>query len=125
MALDKLLKRHFWAVILTLIAVAAFFDAQGIMQIVGANLGADEKQLAAAPLAARVPPGPSSASPHSTSADAILARNPFDSVTGPLNKPPPDESVDEPPPDLSDPFNAPDCDGVKVLVIAASADPTG
>ena len=47
MAFDKLLKRHFGAVILALVALAAFFDAQGIMQLVGASLGADEKQLAA------------------------------------------------------------------------------
>ncbi len=45
MAIDKLLKRHFWAVILALVALAAFFDAQGITQFVGASLGADEKQL--------------------------------------------------------------------------------
>src|SRR4029077_3087460 len=29
----------------------------------------------------------------------------------------------EAPPDLSDPFHAPECEGVKVLVIAASANP--
>jgi len=127
MALDKLLKRYFWAVILTLVALAAFFDAQGIMQVVGASLAADEKQLAAVPLAARLPPAPASASQHATSAESILSRNPFDSVTGPLNLvvAPVVEEVDAsaPPPDLSDPFNAPDCDGVRVLIIAASSDP--
>ncbi len=123
MAIDTLLKRHFWAVILLLIAVAAFFDAQGIMQVVGASLGADDKQLAAPPLAARVPPTPGSASPHATSAEPILARNVFDSVTGPIV---PKAASDEPveaPLDLSDPYNAPECDGYKVLVIAASSDP--
>ena len=127
MALDKLLKRYFWAVLLALVAVAAFFDAQGIMQVVGASLGADEKQLAAVPLAARLPPAPASASRHATSAEAILSRNPFDSVTGPLNLViAPVEEVDAsslPPPDLTDPFHAPDCDGVRVLIIAASSDP--
>jgi general secretion pathway protein C len=127
MALDKLLKRYFWAVLLALVAFAAFFDAQGIMQVVGASLGADEKQLAAVPLAARLPPAPASASRHATSAEAILSRNPFDSVTGPLNLViAPVEEVDAsspPPPDLTDPFHAPDCDGVRVLIIAASADP--
>jgi general secretion pathway protein C len=124
MAIDKLLKRHFWAVILALVAVAAFFDAQGIMQVVGANLGADEKQLSAPPLLARLPPGPASASPHSTDAKPILDRNAFDHVTGPINPvaPPPEDDV-QPEPGPTDPFNAPDCDGVKVLVIAASADP--
>jgi general secretion pathway protein C len=125
MAVDKLLKRHFWAVILVLVAAAAFFDAQGIMQVVGASLGADDKQLARAPLMGRVALQAESASPHATSAEAILSRNPFDSVTGPLNLPPPGDSVDTPPPalDLSDPYSAPDCDGIHVLIITASADP--
>jgi general secretion pathway protein C len=127
MAIDKLLKRHFWAVVLLLLSLAAFLDAQGIMHVVGAMLGPDEKMLSAAPLAARLPPAPASASPHATSAEAILARNPFDSVTGPLNAIPVAvaEAVDAGivPVDLSDPFSAPDCDGVTVLIIAASADP--
>jgi general secretion pathway protein C len=123
MALDKLLKRHFWAVILALVAIAAFFDAQGVMQVVGSSLGADEKQLAAPPLMARIPPAPASASPHATSAESILARNPFDSVTGPLNAVVAAPDVEPQPPDLSDPYHAPECDGVRVLIIAASADP--
>ena len=124
MAIDKVLKRHFWAVILALVAIAAFLDAQGIMHVVGASLGADEKQLSTPPLTARLPPAPASASPHATTAEAILARNPFDSVTGPLNAVPiPDMSAEVPPPDLSDPWHAPDCPDVKVLIIAASADP--
>jgi general secretion pathway protein C len=127
MAIDKLLKRHFWAVVLVLLSLAAFLDAQGIMHVVGAMLGPDDKLLAAPPLAARLPPAPASASPHATSAEAILSRNPFDSVTGPLNAvpPPPEEVVDagQAPPDISDPWGAPDCDGVRVLVIAASSDP--
>ena len=123
MAIDKLLKRHFWAVILALVAIAAFFDAQGIAQVVGTSLAADDKQLAMPPLAARVPLSPVSASPHATSADPILARNPFDSVKGPLNLEVSDTPAVADAPDLSDPFNAPECDGVHVLIIAASADP--
>jgi general secretion pathway protein C len=125
MAIDKLLKRHFWAVTLALVAIMAFFDAQGIMHVVSANLGPDDKQLALAPLLAHVAVHPGSASPHATSAESILSRNPFDSVTGPLNLPPPADSVDTPPleADLSDPYNAPECDGVQVLIITASADP--
>jgi general secretion pathway protein C len=126
MPIDQLLKRHFWAVILLLVAIAAFFDAQGIMHLVGAGLGADETELAAPPLVARLPPAPGSATPHAVSADAILSRNPFDSVTGPLNLPPPQPSADAPAapaPDMSDPYSAPDCEGVQVLIIAASPDP--
>jgi general secretion pathway protein C len=127
MPLDQLLKRHFWAVIVVLVAIAAFLDAQGIMHIVGASLGADEATLAVPPLMARVPAAPPSATPHATSAEPILSRNPFDSVTGPLNLPPPAPSEDivlpQKGPDLSDPYSAPVCDGVQVLIIAASPDP--
>jgi general secretion pathway protein C len=125
MAIDKLLKRHFWAVILLLVAIAAFLDAQGITQIAGTILAPDEKQLAALPLAARLPVAPAAASPHATSADPVLDRNAFDSVTGPLRGVPipfPESSA-ETTPDMTDPLNAPDCDGVHVLVIVASADP--
>jgi general secretion pathway protein C len=124
MAFDQVLKRHFWAVLLALVALAAFFDAQGIMHVVGASLGADEKQLEAPPLVARLPPAPVSASPHATVAEDILKRNPFDSVTGPLNAVPSAEPTEAAPVlDLSDPMNAPECDGLKVLIIAKSQDP--
>ena len=64
---------------------------------------------------------------HITSAKAIIDRNPFDSQTGPLNSKPID-LTDEvagggAPLDMSDPMNAPQCEGVKILVIAASTDP--
>ena len=126
MALDQLLKRHFWAVIVGLTGAAAFFDAQGLTQIVGSGLGADDKQLSAPPLVSKMPPTSGSAGSHSTSADAILSRNPFDSVTGPLNRVPVadvDASAPLAPLDMSDPMNAPICDGVKLLIIAASGDP--
>ena len=125
MAVDKILQRHFWAVILVLVAIAALLDAQGIMQVVGARLAPDPAQLAVAPLTARLPPAPATSSHHATEAEPILSRNPFDSVTGPLNavavEAPPDQPP--PPPDLSDPYGAPDCDDVHVLVIAASRNP--
>jgi general secretion pathway protein C len=126
MPLDQILKRHFWAVIVVLVAIAAFLDAQGIMHIVGASLGADEATLAVPPLMASIPAAPASATPHATSAEPILSRNPFDSVTGPLNAAPPPAPADTgpaPPPEPTDPYSAPVCDGVQVLIIAASPDP--
>jgi general secretion pathway protein C len=130
MALDQLLKRNFWAVILVLVAIAAFLHARAIGNIVGAKLAPDAALLAAAP-AVRAPAPSASAGSHSMSADDILERNPFDSVTGPLNKPPAalegdggaaamDAAVAV---DNTDPRNAPACDGMKVLIIAASPDP--
>jgi general secretion pathway protein C len=127
MPIDQLLKRHFWAVIVVLVAIAAFLDAQGIMHVVGASLGADETALTVPPLTTRLPAAPASATPHATNADPILDRNPFDSVTGPVPRvppPPPEASTNLPEPlPQGDPYSAPTCDGVQVLIIAASPDP--
>ena len=128
MAIDKLLKRHFWAVILLLVAVAAFFDAQGIMHVVGASLGADAKQLAAPPLMARAASGAGLGQPARDERRRRSShRNPFDSDHRPARRSSPAAEAaaveSAAPLDLSDPFHAPDCDGVRVLVIAASADP--
>jgi general secretion pathway protein C len=127
MAVDQVLKKNFWAVLLVLVGLVAFLNADGITQLVGASLAPDEKQLAAAsPVARSNAPAASGAPFHTMSAEPILARNPFDSVTGPLNARSvelPNLDAPEQGPDLSDPMNAPPCDGVKVLVIAASSDP--
>jgi general secretion pathway protein C len=123
MAIDQLLRRNFWAVIVLLVAIAAFLDAQGISHLVGASIGADEKQLSAPPMISRAAPMAGAATQRNLSADPILSRNPFDHVTGPLNKVVVDETIAAAPPDLSDPKSAPPCDGVKVLVIAASSEP--
>ncbi len=127
MAVDQILKKNFWAVLAALVAVVAFLNANGIMQLVGASLAPDEKQLSmASPLSRAMSPAAASSAPfHGTSAQAIIDRNPFDSVTGPLHEKPIEvaEAGPEQGPDLTDPMNAPPCDGVKVLVIAASSDP--
>jgi len=126
MAFDQILKRNFWVVVLLLTGTAALVDAQGITQLVGVSLGVDDKALSAPPLVARVAPTPSATGTRDTSAGSILSRNPFDSVTGPLNRqapPPEDPSAGISPLDMTDPRSAPPCDGVKVLIIAASADP--
>jgi general secretion pathway protein C len=124
MAIDQILKRHFWAVLLALTGVAAFLDAEGFTQVLGATLSVDAESLAAPPITARLLPAPVVPNEHSLNADPILSRNPFDSVTGPLNAlPVPSASADAPPPPLADPYDAPECDGVQVIVIAASADP--
>ena len=45
MAIDQLLKRHFWAVTLLALALAALFGARGFVQVVGISMAADEKSL--------------------------------------------------------------------------------
>jgi general secretion pathway protein C len=123
MKLDQILRRYFWAVVGSLVAIVAFLHAQALTQIIGfARLGLDESQLSAAPPPSRLAPS-SSAVARTMSADAILSRNPFDHVTGALNKVIVPDEVAAVAPDMSDPFHAPPCEGLKVLVIAASTDP--
>jgi general secretion pathway protein C len=134
MAFDQLLKRNFWAVVLVLIAIAAFLHAHAIGRVIENRVAPDEALLAAAPPVRMTAPSASAAF-HSTNADGILERNPFDSVTGPLNKPPSElddagaaaeagsTAAGAPTVDNTDPMNAPSCDGVKVIIIAASPDP--
>jgi general secretion pathway protein C len=124
MPVDQLLRKNFWLVVLPLVAIAALLNAQAVTQLVGISLTPDEKALAAPPPVAKVAPA-SNASARNPSAEPILSRNPFDHVTGSLHPPVVDDSAvaSSSNVDMSDPWNAPVCDGVKVLVITASSDP--
>jgi len=123
MAFDQLLKRNFWVVTLLLVAAAAFLNAQAITQLVGIAVAPDDKQLAIAPAVGKTIP-PTAGGGRTLSADRILSRNAFDHVAGPLRTAPiVSDAVASTDLDSSDPYSAPSCDGVKVLVIAASADP--
>jgi len=119
-ALDALLKRYFAAVVLVLIAVVAYFEAAGLTTLIGIPMMVSTGSAAGAQKSAveakRTPP-------RSRSAAAILARNPFDSVTGPLTPKPAEEEGRPQELDLSDPLNAPRCDGVELRIIAESPDP--
>jgi general secretion pathway protein C len=122
MKLDQILRRYFWAVVGVLVSIVALLHAQALTQIIGMyRLGLDPAQLSAAPVVPRWAPSASSA--RSRSADAILSRNPFDSVTGPLHAPDVEDTPVAAAVDLSDPMHAPHCEGLKVLVIAESTDP--
>ncbi len=124
MAFDALLKKYFSVVVLTLVAAMAYFQASGAMKLFGASLAADEKTLTQAP----VPP-PNARPAHqdvaTRSGEAILARNPFDHETGPLNATELDMSaLPTPSADLSNPLSAGQCDGIRVSIITESSDPT-
>ncbi len=122
MFFDQWLKRNFWVVFFPVIGITAYLHAQGATQLVGIGFVPDEKQLSAPPPQMKIAPM-SATNGRSTSAEAILSRNPFDHVTGTLRPPPVSEAVAPgKEPDLTDPMAAPTCDGVKVLVIAASSD---
>ncbi len=131
MGLDTILKRYFPLIILGLIAIAAYFQAAGVSRWVGGRFAVDAPTLVAVPSASSsshsAAPASSLAELHSRSGEAILGRNPFDSVTGPLVKPVASGDADggaAPPVDFSNPYTAADCtDNAQVLIITASDDP--
>jgi general secretion pathway protein C len=126
MGIDALLKRFFPAVVLVLIGIAAYFQASGMGELVASSVAVDPSSIPTAVAGSKHAPGPAPANTdHSTSGAAILSRNPFDSVTGPLDGKPAstEEQPSAPAPDNSgDPSNDPYCDAVKVILIAESAD---
>ena len=129
MPFDALLKKYFAGVVLVLVSVAAYFQARGTTQLVGGRLGADEDTLSkvVAPKA-NLAGMRAKARGEKKSAEAILARNPFDSVTGPLNAQPIDteglEGGEGVAVDTNDPLGAPKCDGMRVHIVTESTDPT-
>jgi general secretion pathway protein C len=128
LSLDALLKRYFPALVLVLIALAAYFQASGATELLGAAFTPDEAAYASRGAPSPATPGAAAAARASSrgekNAEPILARNPFDSVTGPLNIKPLD--ISEKPAarvDLSDPLSAPGCEGMRVAIITESPDP--
>jgi general secretion pathway protein C len=109
-------ERALWVANVALVGIAAFFGAQGISAVVAFSLSP-----LPSPLAGWTAPDPEQPDGRALSAGPILARNPFDSVTGSLVKPPKtDDSTlqgDE------NAFSAPLCAKVHAVVIAAFEDP--
>jgi general secretion pathway protein C len=129
MGIDALLKRFFPAVVLVLIGIAAYFQASGMGELVASSVAVDPSSIPTAVPAPKLPPGPAPAgTDHATSGSVILSRNPFDSVTGPLDAKPgstTDVEAAPPAPDNSgDPNEDPYCDAVKVILITWSEDPS-
>ncbi len=125
MGFDGVLKRYFSLVVCALIALAAYFQASGMGQIVASTAALDPSALPVRAVPHKAP-GPAAVDrDHDTSAQAILDRNPFDSATGPL-------TGEEVKPDLKpqevaeidrDPYDDPPCDTAKVMMIVASDEP--
>ncbi len=119
MGFDAVLKRVFPAVVLALLAVAAYFQASGIGQLLAAASGEPSSSPASQATVNRAPTPLLARSDHATSGKAILDRNPFDSITGPFGQPKPDTvSPDETPED-----DAPPCDAGRVVLITWSEEP--
>jgi general secretion pathway protein C len=108
-------------VICLLIAIAAYFQASGIGQLVAGSVALDPSAIPSAAPPPRIVPTATAPKDRDISASAILSRNPFDSVTGPLDG----QSIDIPTTpvpvkDDSDPMKDPPCDVAKVLLITSS-----
>jgi general secretion pathway protein C len=125
-ALDPLLKKYFALVVLGLLGLAAYFQASGATQLFGAALVGSASVPGSAAPKRTAPPATKSGSRRS--ADAILERNPFDSITGPLSE----DVIDNPelptaiaadPAGLADPLGAEPCASVRVSIVTESTDP--
>ncbi|MEM6790175.1 MAG: type II secretion system protein GspC [Myxococcota bacterium] len=124
MSIDGQLKRFFPLVVLSLLATAAYFQASGIGQLIGTTVRGTE----ATPATATTPPVVRGNTASKTG-KPILARNPFDSVTGPLDgkpaapEPREDEGNEQDAPVAETSDEDPKCTFGKVVLISASTDP--
>jgi general secretion pathway protein C len=123
MGVERLARKSFVFVVAFLLAVAIYFQASGAVELVASKVFVDPPPAAVKGRRPhRVKPAIHAST---TSGDPILARNPFDSVTGPLDKAP--VSVELPgatknPIDVSDPLRVPECDDVLVDIVSESPD---
>ena len=122
MTFDLLIKKYFAGVVLAFVALAAYFQAEGATQLFGAALALSGSSA----LPPSPPPAVAVSSHQRSTAQPIIERNPFDSVTGPLNA----EKIPEgPTPDKktldinTDPLAAPACDSPQVFIVTESTDP--
>jgi general secretion pathway protein C len=125
LALDPLLRKYFPVVVLALLALSAYFEATGATELVGAAFIAPAPSGSAAVGRAGSRVAPGSTHVEARSAEAIIERNPFDSVTGPLNAKPIETPALTPKPEeleTKDPLHVPQCEGVSAFIITESHD---
>ncbi len=115
-------ERLYPAVVAGSLAVAAYWQAGGVASLVASRLHA-APSTSAAVSRPTIPAGP--ASPRELAASAILARNPFDSATGPIGPPkpsappPPAPVAPEPEPGGEAPLPPKCASGAPVLISEA------
>jgi general secretion pathway protein C len=123
MGLDAIIKRYFPIIVCLLIGICAYFQARGFSQILAASVVADPEPP---PPSALAPKNPAAAAntPHAASAETILSRNVFDSVTGPLDGK--DLDLPKAPVEMAtgDPYLDPPCSATRVGLIMVSDDPS-
>jgi general secretion pathway protein C len=126
MGVERLARRSFGFVVAALLGLAIYFQAAGAVELVAANVLVPPAAAGTNGKARRPSRRPAVGRVATANGDAILSRNPFDSVTGPLDREPVELTVPEaarPSLDLSDPVNAPECADVVVNIVSESPDP--
>ena len=125
MVVARLGRRLFGFVALALLGVAVYFQAAGAAELVAARALLEPPEAAPEAVSNGGSPRPLGATSRSNG-DAILSRNPFDSVTGPLERGGTEVAIPEaakPFGDLSDPLHAPLCPDITVNIVTESPDP--
>jgi general secretion pathway protein C len=128
MGVERLARRSFGFVVAVLLGLAIYFQAAGAVELVAARVFSVEPSEpdAAGKKAARRPVRKASTRGRTENGDVILSRNPFDSVTGPLDREPISVEIPEaagPKLDLSNPLMAPECADVVLNIVSESIDP--
>lgn len=121
-SIDAFAKRFYPAIVCGLLGTVAYLQARGISSLIAEQLPA---QAVAAPLPGPKQPLALSDAARGKSADVVLSRNAFDSVTGPLGgatvKAPAADPVAFAP--ATDSGLPPECSSGSVVLIADSDDP--
>ena len=84
MSVDGAIKQLFPILIASMIAASAYFQASGLSALVADAIAVDPTELPPIPAAPAIP----AAAERAVDGSIILARNPFDSITGPLGAEP-------------------------------------
>lgn len=117
MSVDLIFKKYFYAIVLALAAMAAYFQASGVSQLLAAlfapGSGPTFEAIVSPTAQAVVRP----------QVGAIHSRNPFDSVTGPLNKVVVKKEKAKEVLTFDDPLTVPVCAGVTIFILTESNDP--
>jgi general secretion pathway protein C len=108
MGIDAILKRHFPGILCALLA-----------QLVAASVLAPIPSMKGAPARHALAVNQD----HATSAAPIISRNPFDSITGPLDAKPAEPLAIHQEVWNKDPYEDPQCGGARVLLITQAEDP--
>ncbi len=123
MRVDARMKQVFPTILAALITLVAYLQARGLAQLFAANIG-DIVMVAPRALQEEVR-DMTAWRERKADGSAILSRNVFDSVTGPLDSPEgPDSRVESLQQNHENPYADPACEAARVLLITTTEDPT-